>query len=99
MTAGEKAIDKREWDLIEMTMLKGGFRQPPKNAPAEYQLNYLEKIDEIRRLERLPEEDLIKYEKQRMLKEYFDKQKMSLEDLQNRDDLNVDDADRIQREL
>lgn len=55
LTAGEKQIDKRNWGLIEMTMLKANINEPPKNAPKEFQLDYLEKLEQIKILERLDE--------------------------------------------
>eukprot|EP00347_Sterkiella_histriomuscorum_P013448 403364672 len=95
LTAGEKQIDKKDWALIEMTMLKAGINQPPKNAPKEFQLEYLEKVDEIRRLERLDESVLLKARQQQEIKNYFDKQNMDIDTLEQQADLNVEDQQRI----
>ena len=36
LKAGELPVDKRKWSEIQMTMLKTGITEPPKNAPPEF---------------------------------------------------------------
>jgi len=36
LNAGEIPIDKRNWNLIEMAMLRANINEPPKNAPKDF---------------------------------------------------------------
>jgi hypothetical protein len=40
-------------------MLKKGINEPPRNAPHEFQLEFLEKLERVRQIEKLDEKTLM----------------------------------------
>ncbi|CDW81175.1 UNKNOWN [Stylonychia lemnae] len=99
LNAGEIPVDKRNWNLIELAMLRAKIDEPPKNAPKDFQLGYLEKLDEIKRYEKLDETQLTKAKQQLETQRYFDRKTMDVEELETQKDLDIDDQEKVIKHL
>ena len=49
LTAGAKPNETANWHVVAIEMLDRNIEEAPKNAPKAFQIDYLDKIDEIRR--------------------------------------------------
>ena len=64
-----------------MGMLKKGISEPPLIAPKEFQLEFLEKLEGLRHLEKLDNDTLIKAYNNHQTKQFFNKKVMPIEEL------------------
>jgi hypothetical protein len=81
LESGEKPVDRSKWAFIEMAMIKANIMEPPKNAPKEFQIEYLEKMDEIRRVENLDDETLFKADEAATAQRFYARKHMTVEEL------------------
>ncbi len=80
-------------------MMRRGIEEAPKNAPVGFQIDYLEKVDEIRRAERYGQEQIMRAYLFNQQQQYQARKEMNVDELQQRDDIDILDQERIITEL
>ena len=91
LKAGAKPNETANWHVVAIEMMDRNIEEAPKNAPQAFQIEYLEKIDEIRRAHKFGPEVLEKAYQTQLHNIFMMRKQMDVDELAERDDLDIAD--------
>ena len=91
LKAGAKPNETANWHVVAIEMLDRNIEEAPKNAPKAFQIDYLDKIDEIRRAQKFGPEVLERAHQTQLHNMFIMRKHMDVDELAERDDLDIAD--------